>query len=97
MQVVRFLVLVPEPLGVKENHVFQVIKVVSSNEVLAISGNDHNAVRTRIRSTDGVIGWRDVGSVASASTTTVKHQNQPIQSNETTPQVQIDTPPDADY
>jgi hypothetical protein len=28
--------------------------------VLAISGNDHNAVRTRIRPTSDVIGWRDV-------------------------------------
>jgi hypothetical protein len=28
--------------------------------VLAISGNDHNDVRTRIRLTSDVIGWRDV-------------------------------------
>jgi glucose-1-phosphatase len=28
--------------------------------VLAISGNDHNAVLTRIRPTSDVIGWRDV-------------------------------------
>jgi hypothetical protein len=28
--------------------------------VLAISGNDHNDVRTRIRPTSDVIGWRDV-------------------------------------
>ena len=28
--------------------------------MLAISGNDHNDVRTRIRPTSDVIGWRDV-------------------------------------
>jgi len=28
--------------------------------VLAISGNDHNAVLTRIRATSDVVGWRDV-------------------------------------
>ncbi len=28
--------------------------------MLAISGNDHNAVRTRIRPTSDVIGWRNV-------------------------------------
>jgi hypothetical protein len=27
---------------------------------MAISGNDHNDVRTRIRPTSDVIGWRDV-------------------------------------
>ena len=30
------------------------------DHVLAISGNDHNDVRTRIRPTSVVIGWRDV-------------------------------------
>jgi hypothetical protein len=39
--------------------VFQVIQVIDQGHVLAISGNDHNAVRTRIRPTSDVIGWRD--------------------------------------
>ncbi len=50
----------PGAIGVKAHHVFQVIEVVDQEHVLAISGNDHNAVRTRIRSTSDVIGWRDV-------------------------------------
>jgi hypothetical protein len=50
----------PGALGIKEHHVFQVVRVVGPDQVLAISGNDHNAVRTRIRSTSGVVGWRDV-------------------------------------
>src|SRR5665811_1213732 len=50
----------PGAIGVKAHHVFQVIEVVDREHVLAISGNDHNAVRTRIRSTSDVIGWRDV-------------------------------------
>jgi hypothetical protein len=50
----------PGAIGVKAHHVFQVIRVVDSDHVLAISGNDHNDVRTRIRSTSDVIGWRDV-------------------------------------
>ncbi len=54
----------PGALGVKEHHVFQVVQVISSDQVLAISGNDHNAVRTRVRSTAGVIGWRDVTDIA---------------------------------
>ena len=54
----------PGALGVMEHHVFQVIEPVGPNQVLAISGNDHNAVRTRIRSTAGVIGWRDVSDIA---------------------------------
>jgi len=33
---------------------------------LAISGNDHNDVRTRIRPTSDVIGWRDVTEERSA-------------------------------
>ena len=44
----------------KAHHVFQVIRVVDRDHVLAISGNDHNDVRTRIRLTSDVIGWRDV-------------------------------------
>jgi hypothetical protein len=47
-------------IGVKAHHVFQVIRVVDRDHVLAISGNDHNDVRTRIRVTSDVIGWRDV-------------------------------------
>jgi hypothetical protein len=50
----------PGAIGVKAHHVFQVIRVVDQGHVLAISGNDHNAVRTRIRPTSDVIGWRDV-------------------------------------
>lgn len=58
----------PGALGIKEHHVFQVVRVVGPDQVLAISGNDHNAVRTRIRSTSGVIGWRDVAEGKSPST-----------------------------
>ena len=50
----------PGALGIKAHHVFQVVRVVDPERVLAISGNDHNAVRTRLRSTSDVIGWRDV-------------------------------------
>jgi hypothetical protein len=50
----------PGAIGVKAHHVFQVIRVVDRDHVLAISGNDHNDVRTRIRSTSDVVGWRDV-------------------------------------
>jgi hypothetical protein len=47
--------------------VFQVIRVVDREHVLAISGNDHNDVRTRIRPTSDVIGWRDVTEENTAS------------------------------
>jgi hypothetical protein len=50
----------PGAIGVKAHHVFQVVRVIDSEHVLAISGNDHNDVRTRIRPTSDVIGWRDV-------------------------------------
>jgi hypothetical protein len=50
----------PGAIGVKAHHVFQVVQVVDRGHVLAISGNDHNAVQTRIRPTSDVIGWRDV-------------------------------------
>jgi hypothetical protein len=50
----------PGAIGVKAHHVFQVVRVVDPGHVLAISGNDHNAVLTRIRPTSDVIGWRDV-------------------------------------
>jgi hypothetical protein len=46
----------PGAIGVKTHHVFQVIRVVDRGHVLAISGNDHNDVRTRIRPTSDVIG-----------------------------------------
>jgi hypothetical protein len=49
----------PRAIGVKAHHVFQVVRVIDSGHVLAISGNDHNDVRTRIRPTSDVIGWRD--------------------------------------
>ena len=35
--------------------------------MLAISGNDHNDVRTRIRPTSDVIGWRDVTEESTAA------------------------------
>jgi hypothetical protein len=50
----------PGAIGVKAHHVFQVVQVIDPEHVLAISGNDHNAVLTRIRSTSNVLGWRDV-------------------------------------
>jgi hypothetical protein len=50
----------PGAIGVKAHHVFQVIRVVDRDHVLASSGNDRNDVRTRIRPTSDVIGWRDV-------------------------------------
>jgi hypothetical protein len=50
----------PGAIGVKAHHVFQVVRVVDRGHVLAISGNDQNAVQTRIRPTSDVIGWRDV-------------------------------------
>jgi hypothetical protein len=48
----------------------QVVRVIDSGHVLAISGNDHNDVRTWIRLMFDVIGWRDAteeGSVAGKS------------------------------
>lgn len=50
----------PGIIGVLPHHVFQVIQVLDRGMVLAISGNDGNAVRTRPRSTSGVIAWRRV-------------------------------------
>ena len=61
-------------LGIKEHHVFQVVRVVGPNEVLAISGNDHNAVLTRIRSTTGVIGWRDISDLSGANSSDAAKQ-----------------------
>jgi hypothetical protein len=45
-------------IGVEKHHVFRVISVISRGQVIAISGNDGNAVRTRVRSTSKVISWR---------------------------------------
>ena len=57
----------PGAIGIKAHHVFQVIRVVDRDHVLAISGNDHNDVRTRIRPTSDVIGWRDVTEASTAA------------------------------
>jgi hypothetical protein len=85
----------PGALGIQEHHVFQVVRVVGPDQVLAISGNDHNAVRTRIRSTSGVIGWRDVaeGKITSEQKDARLIRN----SSAATRQVIIGTPPDGDY
>lgn len=48
----------PGVIGVLPHHVFRVVAVLDRGIVLAISGNDGNAVRTRPRSTAGVIAWR---------------------------------------
>lgn len=48
----------PGVIGVMPHHVFKVIQVLGSRMVLAISGNDSHAVRTRPRSTSRVIAWR---------------------------------------
>ena len=51
-------------MSVKARRLFQVVRVIDPGHVLAISGNDYNAVRTRIRTTSDVIGWRDVTDIA---------------------------------
>ena len=48
----------PGVIGVMPHHVFRVVRVVGPGRVLATSGNDGHAVRTRVRSTSGVIAWR---------------------------------------
>jgi hypothetical protein len=48
----------PGIIGVMAHHVFQVIQVLAPGQVLAVSGNDGGAVRTRARATAGVIAWR---------------------------------------
>ena len=50
----------PGVIGVMPHHVFQVVQVLAPGRVLAISGNDGGAVRTRPRSTAGVIAWRQI-------------------------------------
>lgn len=47
-------------IGVLPHHVFKVIAIVGPDRVLAISGNDGHRVRTRERSTRGVIAWRQI-------------------------------------
>ncbi len=49
----------PGVIGVMPHHVFRVVSVVAPGKVLAISGNDGHAVKTRVRSTRGVIAWRE--------------------------------------
>jgi hypothetical protein len=44
-----------------------VVKVIDRGHVLAISGNDHNAVLSRIRPTSDVIGWRDLSEESAAA------------------------------
>lgn len=48
----------PGVVGVMWHHVFLVVSVVGPGRVIATSGNDGYAVRTRERSTAGVIAWR---------------------------------------
>jgi hypothetical protein len=48
----------PGVIGVLPHHVFKVIAMLDRGQVLAISGNDGHAVRTRPRSIAGVIAWR---------------------------------------
>lgn len=50
----------PGVIGVMPHHVFKVLAVLRHGWVLAISGNDGHAVRTRPRSTRGVFAWRQV-------------------------------------
>lgn len=50
----------PGVIGVMAHHVFEVVQVVAPGRVLAISGNDGHAVKTRVRSTSSVIAWRRV-------------------------------------
>lgn len=47
-------------IGVAAHHVVQVLKVLGPGRILAISGNDSHAVRTRERSTRGIFAWRVV-------------------------------------
>ncbi len=50
----------PGIIGVEPHHVFQVVEVLGHGRVLAISGNDGGAVRTRARSTAPVVAWRRI-------------------------------------
>lgn len=55
----RALGAAPGVIGVMAHHVFQVVAVLGPHRVMAISGNDGHSVRTRERSTKGVIAWRE--------------------------------------
>ena len=48
----------PGVVGVMPHHVFVVQSVVGPGRVIATSGNDGHEVRTRERSTSGVVAWR---------------------------------------
>lgn len=48
----------PGVIGVMAHHVFKVVQVLAHGLVMAISGNDSHEVRTRPRSTGGVLAWR---------------------------------------
>jgi hypothetical protein len=48
----------PGVVGVMPHHVFFVDYVIKPGVVMATSGNDSHRVRTRPRSTAGVIAWR---------------------------------------
>ncbi len=48
----------PGVIGVLPHHVFRVDYVIRPGLVMATSGNDSHAVRTRPRKTAGVIAWR---------------------------------------
>ena len=65
----------PGAIGVKPHHVFQVVRVIDGGHVLAISGNDHNAVLTRIRPTSDVVGWRDVTEEGAADDKTAAERD----------------------
>ncbi len=77
---------IPGAIGIQEHHVFQVVRVVGPDQVLAISGNDHNAVRTRIRSTAGVIGWRDVSDLTGGNTSAAPKEKSEPEGNESAAQ-----------
>lgn len=57
----------PGVIGVSRHHVVMVIRVVGPGKILAISGNDGRAVRTRVRSTRGIFAWRSIHGVATAA------------------------------
>jgi hypothetical protein len=50
----------PGVIGVWRHHVVEVVEVLPGGRILAISGNDGRAVRTRVRSAAGAIAWRRV-------------------------------------
>jgi hypothetical protein len=65
----------PGAIGVKPHHVFQVLRVIDRRHVLAISGNDHNAVLTRIRAISDVIGWRDISQEGAEKTAVASNKS----------------------